>query len=240
MKRLCSFLLMFMAFCACNIAQQRHALLVGINDYGDEEWNLRFARNDMTQLKRVLKGKGYRTTELYDQTASKQNILNKIREICSKDSIAKQLFLFYAGHGAENCIIAADKQDVTYDEIISAFSNINSREVFCFIDACHSGSAMNLGWRDSSWVRGKKINFCISCRGNEKAVEDEWISDGYFSFALRKGFRQDADTNKDKKITFNEMCKYIKKDVEERSDKKQNPQMIANKKSVHSVIVNLK
>ena len=164
MKRLFTFLVTFIVFCAYHVAQQRHALLVGISNYGDEAWNLRFARKDMTQLKSVLKKHGYRTTLLFDSAANKQNILDIIREISTNDTIAKQLFLFYAGHGAENCIIAADKQGVTYDEIISAFSNLRSREVFCFIDACHSGSAMNLGWRDSSWTRGKKLNFCISCR----------------------------------------------------------------------------
>jgi tetratricopeptide (TPR) repeat protein len=86
-----------------NIGGRKYALLIGINQYQFNEFNLfKGCVNDVMLMKDVLT-KQYRFEEsnvlcLTDRAATRQSILKALGELCQKTSIADTVIVHYSGH----------------------------------------------------------------------------------------------------------------------------------------------
>ena len=80
------------------------ALLIGINKYKDKLiQDLNGAIADCEDIKRFLENRvNARITSLYDEVATRENILNAITALAFDSSIKKDdpILIYYAGHGA--------------------------------------------------------------------------------------------------------------------------------------------
>lgn len=103
-------------------------------------------------------------------------------------------------------------------------------EMIFIVDACHSGN-LNGGIKGiertasalaSSWGKEYKI---LSCQPNQLSLEStEWGGGrGLFSLHLEEGMKGLADRNNDSKVSFSELERYIKDNVETYSEEKQIP-----------------
>jgi len=137
---------------------QYHALVIGIDEYQDPNWELRCAANDARAVAQVLRDDyGFKVVEVYDKDAT----LDRIREELGKlGDVLKEkdsLLIYYAGHGAlerkTGYWIPADAKPGrrwTYLEnvVIRNFlriEQIRARHVLLVSDSCYAGALLRRG-----------------------------------------------------------------------------------------------
>lgn len=164
-----------------------HLLVVGINKYQNAAYNLNYAQPDaqsfteklMEQSKRIYKS--INKVELYDENATKKNIMAAFKSIATKAQPQDVFLFFYAGHGSldeENkdkdgespfyfvptdvTKLYGDPQQlltkaISDDELKEYLTKIRSTKQIVLMDACHSGAAL----------KGMKVR---AVAGDEKAM----------------------------------------------------------------------
>ena len=96
-----------------------HAIFIAIDNYNSEMWKpLRNPVNDAKSVEKVLKSKyGFKTvTNLFNEDATRANILDKLDKVTSSLSEDDHLLIYYTGHGIE---IGTDGYWVPYEAKIS-------------------------------------------------------------------------------------------------------------------------
>ncbi len=165
----------------------RRALLIGINDYAanDEpgstarDWiplDLRGAINDLHRMRAVLTSRfgfeddGIRVLE--DRAATREAILEALREIVRASGPDDVVYIHFSGHGSQvpdtdgdetadgldETILPHDARtgkvpDITDDELGRILSGLKTPNVLVVLDSCHSGTAT----RDISAVRARSV-----------------------------------------------------------------------------------
>jgi len=143
----------------------KRALLIGIN-YRGQDGELGGCINDVKAVKKMLvnrfKYNPRRVLMLTDDTKKKptrRNILRYLRWFARKLRRGDTFYLHYSGHGSrawdrqgdepdrfDETIVPIDMKDITDDELNNLFLKRLRRgvKVFAVVDACHSGTAMDL------------------------------------------------------------------------------------------------
>ena len=156
----------------------KKALLIGIN-YKRSSSELQGCINDVMNMKRILETKfSYKPeniTVLTDDTKIKPtllNIMNKLNELVL-DKEANQLFFHYSGHGTQvydfdrdesdgrdECIIPLDYEKhgiITDDTLKNILKKMDdTKKLTCVIDACNSGSVLDLKYELNCLTREVK------------------------------------------------------------------------------------
>lgn len=240
MKKL--LLVLCLAFSLSNIsAQKTYALLTGISRYSNEEANLNQTTKDIKEIRRVLINQGFTVATLTSKYVNHDNIVRKLNAIVKIAKPEDRIMFFYSGHGDTGGMLTYEMSLFKYNELINILSKAKTKKIFCFIDACRSGSAGNAltgnyGW-NSEGPNG--ITFMLACRDNEFSFENSWVGNGFFTKALLKGMRGMSDMNKDKKVTLLELFKYVYNDVTARTSSSEEPQhpQLFGPKSMHQTIL---
>ena len=82
-----------------------HLLVVGINEYEDPAFNLRYARPDAEAITRFFEERGsrlfssVRTIKLLDQEAAKANVQQAFHQLEKRAQPEDALLVYLAGHG---------------------------------------------------------------------------------------------------------------------------------------------
>lgn len=177
MKRF--FLLLLSIFICClSYSQNQYALLIGINHYAPPAGyipstnigrldfpNLEGCRNDMDAMYSIIKSEFHFNNNnidtLIDETATRDGILNAMKNLIAKCKPGDIAFIYYAGHGSQvrNSLSAnkADKMDETIvpsdtwkegvrdirdKELSKIFNEFIDKKIKLTVifDCCHSGS----------------------------------------------------------------------------------------------------
>ena len=113
---------------AANAANQRVALLIGNNNYSTAP--LRNAVNDARDLSEALKELGF--TTILRENATRQEMINAIREFGTRLEGAESALFFYAGHAMQfkdrNYLIPTDAEMKSEDDV--TFSSVEVSQVF--------------------------------------------------------------------------------------------------------------
>ena len=157
----------------------KKALLIGINYVGHKQGVLSGCINDAKNLSELLQTQyGYEDSEITmitDETATKptkQNILKAIHDlvVASKTENLDEIWISYSGHGSHSRDFNSDEADgqdeslvplnyqthgVIKDDVLHhLLSGINKdTKVIALIDACHSGSMLDLKYRYTSGLK---------------------------------------------------------------------------------------
>ena len=144
---------------------QLHAVIVGINEYENDKLKLNFAKNDATEVAKVLNVSG---EKLYDQvhvkllnsrnTTGKVAILQAIKEAASKAE-TEDVFVFYvAGHGVnfedkgyhmltadvgQTSDKAMQERSISTKELERAIYDVPSLKKVVLLDTCQSGGGLD-------------------------------------------------------------------------------------------------
>lgn len=197
------------------------ALLIGINYQGTSN-QLQGCINDVNHMKQYLisvrKYSEENITIITDETTMKptrNNILLAIDTLIEKsrenrEEDCKEIFFHYSGHGTyirdndhneedgrDECIVSSDHQIIIDDELKERLVNrVGNIKTICIIDACHSGSSMDLPfqynftqhkWELTSNIRVNTNVLLISgCKDNQTSA-DAYINQ-MFQGALTHGF----------------------------------------------------
>lgn len=242
MKRLSLIIIMLLAIVISISAQRTFVLLTGVSNYGDDKINLHNTTKDVKELRQMFKRQNATVTVLTSKYANKANITEKLRTLAGTAGKEDKIIFYFSGHGQAGGFIPYGKTLFTYTELIRILAEAKTDKVFCFMDACMSGSVAQPDDSGYSWGQtpaGRKLTFCMSSRADELSMENSWLGNGYFTQAMVKGLRGKADANGDRSITMAELYAYVYNDVTKRTkndERKQHPQLIGPKSNFGVVL----
>jgi len=226
MKKLIFTMALLIALTTGISAQQTYALITGVSAYQNSNMNLGNTTKDAKDMKRVLDKLGVKSALLTSKYANNANITEKLNKIVSVAKPDDKIMFFFSGHGSTGVFCTYDGV-FYYSDLVSILSKAKAREIYCFVDACMSGSVQNVASSGYSWASNKNMMFFMGCRPEEFSYENAWIGNGFFSKALLKGLRGKA--SKDGNITVKSLFEYVYKDVTAHTrdyDQVQHPQLI--------------
>lgn len=145
--------LLFSTTLSAQQAGNYHAIFIAIDNYNSAMWKpLKNPVNDAKSVEKVLKSKyGFKTvTNLFNEDATRTNILDKLDKITNSLSEDDHLLIYYTGHGIE---IGTDGYWVPYEaksqeryellstgEIKNAVGTTKCKHVLILVDACFSST----------------------------------------------------------------------------------------------------
>jgi|GEM_PF-3030953 len=200
------------------------ALVIGINDYKDPKIpNLKTAVNDAKEFANLLQTRyGFKVTMLLDRQATRQGIMDKMRELAANSLPDESILIYYAGHGDLDRVLndgwwvpvdATGGNPATYIDnnyVQRVMRGMKARHVLLVSDSCYSGTLfgesrslptviddryyMNLYNEKSRWGMTS---------GNKTPVSDSG-SEGHsiFAYQLIKALKK----NDQPYITTQEIC----------------------------------
>jgi hypothetical protein len=233
MRRVALLAVAFASLGAGQTFQRSYAIVIGIKTYKSLR-TLPNASSDAKSIAALLKAQGYQLTELYDQDATRSNIIDAMDTVARTVDEHDRVLFFFAGHGFTETRGGQDWGYIApYDgrpPITSSLIGMEelrtesqkmgraSHQLF-LMDSCYGGS---LGARDSpigvdpripnylTEITRRVAREALTAGGKDQQVEDGAIN-GHSRFtatlleALQEG---KADLNSDGYITFSELSAY--------------------------------
>jgi len=225
-----------------------HILAVGINKYQNSAYNLNYAQPDASAFidKIQFTGKNIfksiNPIEIYDENATKENIVAAFKSIMLKAKPEDVFLFYYAGHGTldeehneEYYLVPTDitklygdptqlqAKGISATELKGFLTQVKSQKQIILMDACHSGGALKtLGVRAAATdekaivqlARSSGVVMIASSGSKQFATEFAQLQHGVFTYVLLEALDGKAD-NGDKKITVNELKFYMEERVPE-------------------------
>ncbi len=223
-----------------------YILSIGINQYKNSKYNLNYAQPDAKALtdKVISKGskmfKSVRKIEIYDEEATKSNIIQAFETIAAQSKPEDVFVFYYAGHGSidaeDNSNIYLVPTDVTQlygdaeqlktkaissNELRTLLSNIKPQKQLVLLDACHSGGAIKAFKNRAAAAEEKALVqlarsagvVVIAATGSQQfATEFDELGHGVFTYALLEALDGQAD-NGDNRVTVKELEAFMNRRV---------------------------
>ncbi|RYY41321.1 MAG: hypothetical protein EOO08_02415 [Chitinophagaceae bacterium] len=174
-----------------------YVLGIGVSDYRDARYNLKYAAKDMNDLAEFLRTtSSYRNVRLRTwQDARVTTSLPDSIRAALKDARPQDVVLcYFAGHGlldkANSYFLATHDQDFSdpakgglpIDAVSAALASGDARKKLLVIDACHSGLVEDLVSGASAAAADSSGQSAVVRRGIEAPGRGTKASDLYFSF----------------------------------------------------------
>jgi WD40 repeat protein len=225
-----------------------HVLSVGINKYLNAAYNLNYAQPDAQSFTEKLKLNGknifksINPIEIYDENATKENIITAFKSIVSRAKPEDVFLFYYAGHGTldeqnndEYYLVPSDvtklygdakqlqTKGLSASELRGLLTQVKSQKQIILMDACHSGGALkSLNVRAAAMdekaivqlARSSGVVMIASSGSKQFATEFDELKHGVFTYALLEALDGKAD-NGDKKLTVNELKFFMEERVPE-------------------------
>ena len=222
-----------------------HILSIGINQYEREDYNLNYAQSDAMSFTRKFVDRGgslfknvRNKIELYDDQATKQNILVAFESIISQAKPEDMFVFYYAGHGTvdesdnEYYLVPPNitelygdsdqlkEKGISATELKNLLSKVKSTQQLILMDACHSGAAVEAfkkedGSREraiTQLARSSGVAMLTSSNSQQFATEFEVLKHGVFTYSLLEALDGAADTG-DNQISVYELKLYMERVV---------------------------
>ncbi len=134
-----------------------YALVIGIDNYSGEWATLKTPINDCQALNGILSSKYSfdKVTTLYDEEATRKNIINELDRISQNLTSNDNLFIYFSGHGMEigneGYWVPSDASTndratlIANNEIKIALSKSVVKHALVMVDACFSGTIFKSG-----------------------------------------------------------------------------------------------
>lgn len=244
MKRFAT-LLLLCAFVATAMAQHTYVLVAGVSTYNEPGLkNPPITDDDAKAIHAIFKESSKKNVSaglITSKYVTSTNIEKRLNAIIKVAKPEDTIIFYYCGHGDKGSLYLYNGESYNYLRLCNVLTKAKTKNIFCIIEACYSGSSAYAA-RQSSSTDGKKVTFLVSSNSTETSrYETELFQHGYFSAAVAKGLRGFADANSDKRITLRELYNYIYKDVVRRyegSSDTQHPQLIGEEEMFDKVVVN--
>ncbi|MBX2890872.1 MAG: caspase family protein [Saprospiraceae bacterium] len=218
------------------------AVVVGVAAY-DHMPALRYTDDDAYRFYAFLKSleggalPDEQVQILVDEDATRDNVIGAINEIFAQAGANDLVIFYFSGHGLNGSFLPIDfdgfNNKITHDEIAGAFNKCRAKFKLCLADACHSGSlfAMRSATEEpilntyytslAKSVSGTAL--IMSSKADETSLESQGLRQGVFSHFLIRGLKGEADKNKDKVVTVEELFAYIYANVRDYTSNRQSP-----------------
>ena len=219
-----------------------YILSVGINKYQNSNYDLNYAQADAQAFteKMVEQNKGIfkmiHKKEIYDEEATRGNILKGFKNIIAKAKAEDVFVFYYAGHGTIDedkgnsfYIVPTDvtkiygdpeqlaRKCISDEELKNNLTLVKAQKQIVLMDACHSGAAVaNMKVRGGAsdekaiitLARSSGVVILASSGTQQFATEFEILKHGTFTYALLEALDGKADRG-DGQVTINEIKLYM-------------------------------
>jgi len=242
-------------------AKQVYAVIVGLNTYSvcdaSGKSNLNYCVKDAQSFAGLLLDMGVPKSNIHlltEEKATSTNIMNALNSTFRKATEEDRVIFFFSGHGMPDFFITYDcMKNLSHSDLKASFKASRSKDKLCFADACFSGSLKAFGGSVASPITedGIEKNFkgfkspnvnvavFISSRADQTSMEAPWLGNGAFTHFLLKGLRGEADANKDRQLTINELYQFVSSNVKRETNNSQIP-VIFGQFSKNKVLVKFK
>ena len=230
-----------------------YALLIGVTHYENKAYDLAYPAQDALGLAEALKsqeGKLYRHVEvkvLTDKDATSIGVKQGLSWLRKQTTARDLAIVFAAGHGMTDpkgrfwfLTEDADPDElsstaVSKDDIADVLYDLPGKKLL-FLDACHSGAALEAGARgveqtdisaavnDFAQTEGGVVAYAAST-GKEFSFENEQWGHGAFTKALIEGFDGQADLLHKGTVTTATLDLFIENRVKDLTGGRQHPVM---------------
>ncbi len=244
------FVLIFV-FVSSLLSQSRWVLAIGISEYTDNNiTSLKYCHRDAQALAEYFKKDGVPSSQiqvLVNENATKENILNALRDIKNKISFDAQFVFFISGHGSpdpdnpnKHYFLTSDTTqgypDTALDmkQVKEEITKMRIKEAVMLVDTCHSGGAksgnlknqdLDGAFKNTVITRIQEVRIAIlaSSRTYEKSIEKDSWQHGAFTYSILQGLSGRADEDRDGKISVVELTDFVEMDVRKLTRRGQNP-----------------
>jgi hypothetical protein len=183
---------------------------------------------------------------LIDENATHRNIIMAMRETFQRADENDVILFYFSGHGLDGSFLPVDYDGYTnrleHYQLKDALLASRARHKLVIADACHSGS---LGGRSADnqglASRGGGVQnaldayyaalnnatastaLLLSSKGEEISLEDGGLRSGIFSHFLIRGMQGEADANRDKLVSIQELFEFVHREVRQYTGNIQTP-----------------
>ncbi len=235
-----------------------YVLAIGVSDYQDQDFRLRFAHHDAMSVSdkfREQSGRLFRRVETQVLTNDEATLVN-IKEGLSwleRQATQKDLIvMFFSAHGALDHKGSHYLLPTDFDPHNLFATGLNIRDLtegvsatpckkLIFLDACHSGQS-GYDFMEFATIKALDLNQAItdlierepgltvitSSSGREFSYERPEWGHGAFTKALLEGLNGTADVNTDRVVTLAELNFYVIERVRDLTGGRQHPYMPLN------------
>ncbi|MBK6932491.1 MAG: caspase family protein [Saprospirales bacterium] len=218
------------------------AVVVGVASY-DHMPVLRYTDDDAYRFYAFLKSleggalPDEQVRILIDEEATRENMITNIREVFGKAGPNDLVMFYFSGHGLNGSFLPIDfdgyNNKINHEEIAALFNKCNAKYKLCLADACHSGSIFAMRSGDTEPVLAqyyqtlsKSVSgtaLIMSSKADETSLESAGLRQGVFSHFLIRGLKGEADKNKDKIVSVQEIYEFIYENVRAYTGNRQSP-----------------
>ena len=227
------------------VKRNLYVLAVGVSNYQNSQFNLRFAAADAQALTKELgrqEGRAFEAVHarvLVDGDATLPNIREALVWLAKGCGPADVAVVLFSGHGARSSRgelfyvpYEADDENtratfLRWDEIDKGLRLIRASSVLFLSDCCHAGA---FGERAASQddlayplLTNARVMVFAASRGRESSIEKAELSHGAFTYAVLRGLTGEADLIKDGRVTISELQTYVANQVKVLTGDRQHP-----------------
>ena len=177
---------------------------------------------------------------LIDEDATRANILRTMRNVFLRADENDVVIMYFSGHGLPGSFLPVDfdgyNNKVAHEDVKLIFKESKAKHKLCLADACHSGTLMAMRSAPTSALENtlKKyysafddssggMALLMSSKGEEYSLEDKGLRQGIFSHYLIRGLKGEADKNRNKIVTIQELYDFVYKKVRNYTGNAQSP-----------------
>ncbi len=223
------------------------AVVVGVSMYSHMR-PLKYSDNDAFRLMAFMQSPAggalpdEQIRVLVDEDATKENIINSMKELYGKADKNDLIILYFSGHGLKGSFLPIDydgyRNELKHSEINKILEKSKAKYKLCIADACHSGSYAfaEKGELDdiisdyytnlSNSRAGTAL--MLSSKPEETSLESYKVRQGVFSHYLLRGMKGEADQNNNGIVTLKELYTYIAEKVISYTQFRQSPVLKGN------------
>ena len=195
-----------------------YALIIGVNQYTHGWPKLESARSDAESMEQELRRRGFKVFTLYDDQASKRNILRVLQtDLPPLIKPDDRLIIYFAGHGQTQTtpkkskvgyIVPSDgevykSQDqwhsyLSISELKAVLQkHIQNKHALMIFDSCFSGLMFTRGVIRRPQFKAQDYLNLNGVMGITSGSENQLAQDGLFTQLFLEGLQGNADQNQD-------------------------------------------
>lgn len=200
-------------------AQTTYVVSVGIADYLNIN-DLNFTEADVRLFNSIMSEHDTNITTLTGSMATHANVVKTLRNVFAQASSSDAVIFFFSGHGYEGGFCCYDMKPnshlggLSYQEMQILLRNCRAACKFILADACFSGglTKQRTQLQVQSVTENDVIMF-LSSKLNETSLELPNGPNGLFTYFLALGLCGNADANRDRIISAQEIYDYVSSEV---------------------------
>lgn len=233
-------LLLLLTLWTAQARAEVYALIVGINTYDGTANNLNSAVRDAQSVYNFFREKApaENIVLLTDRQATRSNIIARMNEVFARATKDDIVVFYFSGHGMQGYFCPYDVQGgnrgLSHSDVKQAFKRSPAGTKLCIADACFSGSIRaKKGQTASSSPNYRRSNVVVimSSRPSETSIEQNNAyggGSGLFTKYLLLALRGEADKNHDRRISVEELYRYLRHTIRTESKQRQTPVLYGN------------